>query len=117
VSDRTTTLALCGLALSTWPLLAPLPSYGVALAVAANGVCSGIFFTRFFASVAVRTPEALRARVGAAVNTLVSATGPVGFFTAGVLLQHASVRAAYALVAGTATAGAAIATTALLRTG
>jgi predicted MFS family arabinose efflux permease len=116
-SDRTSAFAIVGLAGTTWPLVLLLPSYGVAVAVAANGVCSGIFFTRFFASVAVRTPEALRARVGAAVNTFVSATGPVGFFTAGVLLQHASVRSAYALVAGTATAGAAIATTALVRGG
>jgi hypothetical protein len=49
--DRVAMLAIAGIAISTWPLLASLPSYGVALAVAANGVCSGLFFPRFFAAV------------------------------------------------------------------
>jgi hypothetical protein len=108
VDDRTTTLAIAGIAVSTWPLLAPLPNYGVALAIAANGVFSGLFFPRFFASVTLRTPEALRARVSAAVTTAISATGPVGFVGGGLLLEHASVTAAYALVAASASAGAAI---------
>jgi hypothetical protein len=58
--------------------------------------------------VTLRTPPGLRARVAAAVNTLISATGPVGFVGAGLLLQHASLRATYALVAGSATLGAAM---------
>ena len=109
VDDRVAMLAIGGIAVSTWPLLAPLPSYGVALAVAANGVFSGLYFPRFFASVTLRTPEPLRARVRAAVTTAMSATGPIGFVGAGLLLEHAaSVTAAYALVAASATAGAAI---------
>jgi hypothetical protein len=102
-------LALVGLAVTTWPLLLTLPSYGVALAIAANGFCSGLYFSRFFASVTLRTPRPLRARVSAAVNTLISATGPIGFVGAGLLLQHASLRATYALVATAATLGAAFA--------
>lgn len=108
VSDRTTTLAICGLALSTWPLLARLPSYGVALAVAANGVCSGLYFPRFFAAVTLRTPPDLRARVTATVNTLISSTGPLGFLSAGLLLEHVSITATFALVAAAATVGAAV---------
>src|SRR5439155_20863032 len=56
---------------------------------------------------------AARARVSAAVNTAISATGPIGFVGAGLLLQHASLRATYAVVAGSATVGAAIVVVAL----
>ena len=109
VDDRVTMLAIAGIAVSTWPLLAPLPSYGVALAVATNGVFSGLYFPRFFASVTLRTPEPLRARVSAAVTTAISATGPVGFVGAGLLLEHAaSVTAAYTLVAASASVGAVV---------
>jgi MFS family permease len=109
VDDRTAMLAIAGIAVSTWPLLAPLPSYGVALAIAANGVCSGLFFPRFFASVTLRTPAGLRGTVSATVNTAISATGPLGFVGAGLLLQHtASLTPAYGLVVAVATVGAAI---------
>ena len=113
IDGRIAALALVGLAATTWPLLLTLPSYGVALAIAANGVCSGLYFSRFFTSVTLRTPPALRARVSASVNTLISATGPVGFVAAGLLLQHASLGATYALVAAAATLGAAIALAAM----
>jgi ribosomal protein S18 acetylase RimI-like enzyme len=103
-----TTIAIVGLAVSTWPLLAHLPSYGVAVAIAANGVCSGLFFPRFFASVTLRTPEPLRARVMTTVTTAISATGPIGFAAAGLLLGHASVTATYAVIAASATIGAGI---------
>ena len=108
VNDRTATLAIAALAVSTWPLVAQLPSYGVALAVAANGVCSGLYFPRFFASVTLRTPEPLRARVNAAVTTAISATGPIGFAAAGLLLQQVSLTATYAVIALSATMGAAV---------
>jgi MFS family permease len=107
LSDRTMTPAIAGLALSTWPLLAPLPSYGIALAVVANGVCTGLYFPRFFAAVTLRTPRELRGRVTATVNTAISATGPIGFASAGILLEHVSITATFALVAGAATVGAA----------
>jgi predicted MFS family arabinose efflux permease len=113
LDGRIGALALGGLAVTTWPLLLTLPSYGVALVIAANGGCSGLYFSRFFTSVTLRTPPALRARVSAAVNTLISSTGPVGFVAAGLLLQHASLRATYALVAAAATVGAAIALAAM----
>jgi Transmembrane secretion effector len=108
VADRTGTLAIAGLAVSTWPLVAHLPSYGVALALAANGICSGLFYPRFFAAVTLRTPEPLRARVRATVTTAISTTGPIGFVGAGLLLEHVSISATYAVVVAAATVGAAI---------
>jgi predicted MFS family arabinose efflux permease len=107
VSDRVALLAVAGLAVTTWPLPFRLPAWGVAAAVAANGLCSGLFFPRFFASITVRTPPELRARVTTTVTTLMSATGPLGFAAAGFLL-HASVTAGFVLVAAAMTLGAAI---------
>jgi hypothetical protein len=106
--DRTATLAIAGLAVSTWPLPAHLPSYGFALALAANGVCSGLYFPRFFATVTLRTPESLRARVSAAVTTAISVTGPIGCACAGLALERVSITATYAVVVASATPGAAI---------
>jgi MFS family permease len=107
-NTSTSRAAIVGIALSTWPLLAVLPSYGVALAIAANGVCSGLYFPRFFAALTLRTPAALRATVSASVNSAVSATGPIGFVSAGLILQHASVHASFFLVAVAATLGASV---------
>ncbi len=85
----------------------------MALAVAANGVFAGLFFPRFFSSLAVRTPPALRARVTTSVNAAISATGPLGFVGAGLLLHRAtSVTPGFVLVVAAATLGAAIVATA-----
>jgi hypothetical protein len=109
VDDRVAVAALVGGAVATWPLLASLPAWGIALAVAANGVCSGLFFPRFFAALTVRTPPALRAGVSTGVTTTISATGPLGFVGAGLLLQGStSARAGFGLAVGAATLGAAI---------
>jgi MFS family permease len=107
--DRTATLAMVALALTTWPLVFGLPAWAVGVSVGANGVCSGLFYPRFFSSLTVRTPAAVRARVTASVNTLISATGPLGFVGAGLLLHRAaSVTPGFVLVAATTTLGAAI---------
>jgi MFS family permease len=109
VSDRTAVLAIVALAVTTWPLVFDLPAWAVAVCVFANGVCSGLFFPRFFSSLTVRTPAPLRARVTTSVNTLISATGPLGFAGAGLLL-HATgnVTAGFVLVVAATTLGAAI---------
>jgi Transmembrane secretion effector len=106
---HTGTLAVAGIALSTWLLLLPVPPWALAGAVAANGVCSGLFFPRFFAALTTGTPVALRARVMTSVTIAISAPGPVGFLGAGVLAQHTGlVTPSLLLVAGSATLGAAV---------
>lgn len=108
VDDRIALLAIAGAAASTWPLLAALPAWGLATAVAVNGLCAGLFFPRFFASVTVRTPAALRAGVSTSVTTAISATGPLGFAGAGFLLQESSSPLpGFGLAAAAATLGAA----------
>lgn len=87
---RTATLAVLGIAASTWLLLLPAPVWTLAGAIALNGVCSGLFFPRFFGSLTLGTPPARRARVITAGNIVISAPGPIGFLAAGFLAQHSS---------------------------
>lgn len=110
--DRTATLAVLGVAAATWVMLVPLPVWGLALAVAAIGVCNGLFFPRFFSALTVRTPAPLRPSVMASVTTVISAPGPLGFLGAGLLMQRTgSVAASFVLVSAAATVGAAVAVT------
>ncbi|MFJ4866312.1 MFS transporter [Streptomyces sp. NPDC088748] len=82
-TDYLPVLAVCGFAVSTWLLLIPLSPWLVIAAVATGGVCYSMFFAYFFATLAVRTPSASQAKVMTAVNTALSATGPLGFVAAG----------------------------------
>jgi hypothetical protein len=100
---------VAGLAASTWLLLLPVPVWTLAGAVAANGVCSGLFFPRFFSALTTRTPVPLRARVMTSVMIAMSAPGPLGFLGAGLLAQHTgSTTASLLLVAVAASLGAAV---------
>jgi MFS family permease len=114
-SDRAAALAVLGMAAATVPLLFHLPAWAVALAVAANGVCSGLFFPRFFAAITIRTPAELRPTVMTSTTTAISSTGPLGFLGAGLLLQDASSpTAGFVLVVAAMGAGAAVVAAALL---
>ncbi len=114
--DRTAVWALLGIAASTWLLLLPVPVPARTLAVGANGVCSGLFFPRFFSALTTGTPPALRARVMTSVTIAISAPGPLGFLGAGILAQATgSTVPSLLLVAGAATGGALIAARALVR--
>jgi MFS family permease len=106
---RTTALAVAGIAASTWALPLPVPVWVTALAVAANGVCAGLYFPRFFAALTTGTPPALRARVLTAVTIGISAPGPVGFLGAGLLAERTgSTLPSLLLVTVSVTAGAAV---------
>lgn len=106
--------AVAGIAASAWLLLAVallVPAHPLALAapVALNGICSGLFFPRFFAALTTRTPTALRARVMTSVTIAISVPGPLGFLGAGLLAQRtASTTASLLLVATAATLGTAL---------
>jgi len=105
----TTPLAIAGMAASTWLLPFPVPVWATALAVAANGVCAGLFFPRFFAALTTGTPSALRARVLTAVTIAISLPGVLGFLGAGLIAQRTgSTTWSLALVSAAVTAGAAV---------
>jgi MFS family permease len=106
---RTASVAIAGMAVSTWILPVPLPVWATGLAVAAYGVCSGLFFPRFFAALTTGTPADLRARVLTAVTIAISAPGPVGFLGAGALAERTGGTAtSLLLVAVAVTAGAVV---------
>ncbi len=106
---RVTTWAVLGLAASTWLLLVPGPVWTLAGAIALNGVCSGLFFPRFFSAVTIGTPPALRARVMTAVTIAISVPGPIGFLGAGFLAQQTgTTTGSLVLIVVAATLGAAV---------
>lgn len=108
-SDRAAGLAVMGMAAATVPLLFSIPAWAVAVCVAANGLCSGLFFPRFFAAVTIRTPAELRPTVMTSTMTAISSTGPLGFLGAGLVLQNAaSPTAGFVLVVSAFAAGAAV---------
>jgi MFS family permease len=106
---RTAGVAVAGLAVASWVLPAPLPTWALAGAVAVTGVCSGLFFPRFFATLTTGTPPHLRARVMTSVTVAIAAPAPLGFLCAGLLAQHTgSTVPSLVLVAASTTVGAAI---------
>jgi hypothetical protein len=107
IGGRTAGWAIAGIAASTWLLLLPVPVWAYAGAIAANGVCSGLYFPRFFSALTSSTPPALRARVMTSVTIAISAPGPLGFLGAGLLAQQTgSTTASLLLVSTAATLGA-----------
>jgi MFS family permease len=109
VDGLTGTWALAGIAAATWLLLLPVPVWMLTGAVGATGVCSGLFFPRFFSALTTRTPPGLRARVMTSVNIAISAPGPIGFLGAGILTQQTGTpTASLLLVAVSSTLGAAV---------
>ncbi len=110
LTDRASVIAACGFAAVAWLLPAADQPWIVAAAIALGGVCFGVFYARFFAALAVRTPEAVSTQVMTAVHTVLSATGPIGFAGAGQLLQHthSDTTISLLLVAAVASVGALI---------
>jgi MFS family permease len=109
--------AIALIAGSTWLLFLPVPVWALSLAVALNGLGSGLFYPRFFSHLTTSTPPALRARVMTSVTIAWSVPAPLGFLGAGYLAQHTgSTTASLLLVATSATVGAAITIRSLRRT-
>jgi len=109
IGGRTSGLAVAGIAASTWLLLLPVPVWAYTAAIAANGLCSGLYFPRFFSALTTNTPPALRASVMTSVMIAISAPGPLGFLGAGLLAQHTgSTTPSLLLVSTMATLGAAL---------
>ena len=109
-------MAIWGIAVSAVALLLPSPLWIKGILIGVYGFSSGLYFPRFFAALTVRTPEALRPIVITAVTVAISAPGPVGFISAGLLNQYAPGDAGLILVAGAAVVGAATVAAALTAT-
>jgi Transmembrane secretion effector len=96
--------AAAGLAATIGLLLLQPPLWGAATIVAANGVCAGLFYPRFFSALTLRTAPALRSMVLTSVTIAIAAPAPLGFLAAGVLAQRAQ-SPTPSLVLATAAAG------------
>jgi MFS family permease len=116
VDDRTAAWSVTGIALASWLLLLPVPTWALAGAVAANGVCSGLFFPRFFSALTTRTPPALRAQVLTSVTIAIAAPGSLGFLGAGLLAQLTGATIPSLLLVATAATLGAVLTVAGLTT-
>jgi MFS family permease len=113
---NTAAWAMVVIAASTWLLFLPVPVWALTLAVALNGLGSGLFYPRFFSYLTTSTPPALRARVMTSVTIAWSVPAPIGFLGAGYLSQHTgSTTASLLLVATSATFGAVVTIRALRR--
>jgi MFS family permease len=108
LAPRVSGLALVGVAVVTWLLVPVGPAWTIGACVAAFGVCNQLYYPRLFAALTLRPPAPLRGQVMTAATTSMSVPGPLGFVAAGLLLDHASVRAAFVLVAVMATLAAAV---------
>jgi len=104
-------LPLVAIAVAMAVAVVRLPSWGLAVAVAVFGVGNGIFFPRLFTALTLRPPPRLRTPVMATAQVAMSVTSPVGFVAGGLLLEHASISAAFVLVAATATVAAVVSVT------
>lgn len=106
---RTARVSYAGTALAMWVLVLGPSAPAVIIAVAVNGVCTGLFMPALFAEMTLRTPSALRAKTLAAANVVFSVTGPLGFIGVGLLLQHTiSTRPAFVAIAATASVALAV---------
>jgi MFS family permease len=111
-SDRTAMTAIWGFAGATWLLPAAPWPWTVMAAVAGCGVANGVFYARFFATLTVRVPEEMNAKIMTTVTVALSATGPAGFVAAGQILQRTgSATACLAGIAVVSTVGAGVVAT------
>lgn len=103
---RLASLAFVLGALPLWLLSVELPVAVLVLALAMFGAATPLVNAPLLGVLTIRTPEALRAKVMAAVITVATLAGPLGAAAAGPLIGSLGVRSVLALVAGTMTISA-----------
>jgi hypothetical protein len=103
--------ALVSMTAVAWCLVPRQPAWTVTLGVAGVGVCSGLYFPRLFAALTLRPPVGLRGPVMTTAQTLMTTTGPLGYVSAGLLLERGAVSAGFLLVAAATTLGALVSVT------
>ena len=87
-------------ALSLWVLALDVPVALLSLVLATFGAATMLVNAPVIGVLTIRTPEALRAKVMAAVITVATVAGPLGAAVAGPLIQAHGARTLLALVAG-----------------
>jgi MFS family permease len=98
-------------AAATWLAVVTLPALALAVVVVIFGVANGLYFPRLFTALTLRPPEALRTQVLTAAQVGMTATSPIGFVVAGLLLDRQSLQATFLLTAVAMTLAAAVSVT------
>lgn len=102
---------LVPVAVATWLAVLTLPAWALAIVVVVFGVANGLYFPRLFTALTLRPPEQLRTQVLAAAQVAMTATSPIGFVAAGLLLDRYPARATFLLTAVTITVAAVVSVT------
>ena len=102
---------LVPVAVATWLAVLALPSWALAIVVVVFGIANGLYFPRLFTALTLRPPERLRTQVLAAAQVVMTATSPVGFVAAGLLLDRHPARVTFLLTAVAMTLAAAVSVT------
>ena len=102
---------LVPVAVATWLAVLALPAWALALVVVVFGVANGMYFPRLFTALTLRPPVPLRTQVLAAAQVAMTATSPLGFVAAGLLLDRYSPRATFMLTALAMTVAAVVSVT------
>ncbi len=109
-------LAIVAMSLPLWLLIVPMPWYAVIFVLGAFGFFAPLVNAPFMGVISVRPPEALRPKVMAAMMTVATIAGPLGFVAAGQALNYLSLTTMFLIVAAGFTAGA-LAVAAAIRRG
>ncbi len=100
------TVAFVGGVLPLWALTVKAPVAVLVVALAVFGASTPLINAPVLGALTMRTPEALRAKVMAAVITVATLAGPLGATAAGPLIGAIGTRAVLGLVAGAMTLSA-----------
>jgi hypothetical protein len=103
---RLASVAFVAGSLPLWLLPVELPVAVLVLVLAVFGAATPLINAPLIGVLTMRTPEALRAKVMAAVITVATLAGPLGAAAAGPLIQSIGVRSVLGLVAGSMTLSA-----------
>jgi predicted MFS family arabinose efflux permease len=99
-------LAMVAMPLPLWLLSISMPWPAATVVLGAFAFFTPLINAPVVGILTTRTPEALRPKVMTAVMTVATLAGPLGFFGAGLALQHVSLFLVFFVIAAAMTAGA-----------
>ena len=97
--------AMVAMPLPLWLLSIEMPWGAAMVALGASAFFVPLINAPVVGILTTRTPAALRPKVMAAVMTMATLAGPIGFFGAGLALQHVSLYLVFFVIAAAMTAG------------
>src|SRR5204862_7345224 len=102
---RLSAAAMVAMPLPLWLLSIAMPWGAAMIALGASAFFVPLINAPVVGILTTRTTAALRPKVMAAVMTMATLAGPIGFFGAGLALQHVSLYLVFFVIAAAMTAG------------